>query len=61
MGTTVPVLRERGHWLKRRDGLRVLVTLHPSALLRTEPEDRDAAYAAWLSDLRAADTYFGDA
>ena len=58
MGTAVSVMRERGHWLKRRDGLRVLITLHPSALLRADPEDRDAAYAAWLADLRAADAYF---
>ncbi|HUP09352.1 MAG TPA: UdgX family uracil-DNA binding protein [Caldimonas sp.] len=58
MGTAVPVMRERGHWLKRRDGLRVLITLHPSALLRADPEDRDAAYAAWLADLRAAAGYF---
>ncbi|MBV9891933.1 MAG: UdgX family uracil-DNA binding protein [Rhizobacter sp.] len=58
IGSAVPVMRERGHWLKRGDGLRVLVTLHPSALLRTDPEDRDAAYAAWLGDLRAADKYF---
>jgi DNA polymerase len=57
----VPVMRERGHWLKRADGRRVLVTLHPSALLRADPEDREAAYAAWLEDLRAADGYFHDA
>jgi len=58
MGTVVPVMRERGHWLKRRDGRRVLITLNPSALLRADPADRDAAYAAWLADLRAADGYF---
>jgi DNA polymerase len=58
VGSAVSVLRERGHWIKRRDGLRVLITLHPSALLRTDPEDRDAAYTAWLADLRAADGYF---
>jgi DNA polymerase len=33
----------------------VLNTLHPSALLRTDPSERDAAYAAWLDDLRHAD------
>ena len=58
MGRAVPVTRERGQWLTRADGLRVLITLHPSALLRTEPEDRDAAYAAWLDDLRQADRFF---
>ena len=54
MGTPVAVTRSRGQWLKRGDGRRVLITLHPSALLRMEPEDKEAAYAAWLADLRHA-------
>lgn len=53
----VAVLKERGQWLQRADGLPVLVTLHPSALLRAEPEDREAGYAAWLADLRQAGRY----
>ncbi len=52
MGTAVAVTRERGRWLERSDGRRVLITLHPSALLRMEPEDKAAAYAAWLADLK---------
>jgi DNA polymerase len=58
MGTTVSVLRERGKWLVRSDGRRVLITLHPSALLRVDPEDKAAAYAAWLADLRHAADHF---
>jgi len=54
MGTTIAVTRQRGQWLKRADGRRVLITLHPSALLRMEPGDKEAAYEAWLSDLRKA-------
>ena len=54
MGTPVAVTRSRGQWLRRADGRRVLVTLHPSALLRMEPADKEAAYAAWLADLRLA-------
>jgi uracil-DNA glycosylase family protein len=54
MGTAIAVTRQRGQWLKRADGRRVLITLHPSALLRMEPEDKEAAYDAWLSDLRHA-------
>lgn len=52
MGHAVAVTRARGQWQKRGDGRRVLITLHPSALLRMEPEDKDDAYAAWLADLR---------
>jgi len=58
MGTAVAVTRERGRWLERSDGRRVLITLHPSALLRVEPEDKAAAYAAWVGDLRKAAAYF---
>ncbi|MDQ2780358.1 MAG: UdgX family uracil-DNA binding protein [Pseudomonadota bacterium] len=54
MGRPVAVTRERGHWLQRADGRKVLITLHPSALLRTDAVERDAAYAAWLADLALA-------
>ena len=57
----VPVMRERGHWLARDDGRPVLVTLHPSALLRLQHDERDAAYAAWLKDLRLASHHAGAA
>ena len=53
----VPVLRERGHWLDRPDGRKVLITLHPSALLRVDPAERDAAFSGWLRDLALASHY----
>jgi DNA polymerase len=55
LGRAVPVLAHRGRWLPRADGLPVLVTLHPSALLRLRGQDREAAFMQWLADLRAAD------
>jgi len=54
-GRVVAVMKERGTWVQRSDGRRVLITLHPSALLRADPSQRDEAYAAWLDDLRHAD------
>jgi DNA polymerase len=58
LGRPVGVLRERGQWLDARaDGRPVLVTLHPSALLRADPAQRAEAYAAWLADLRLAGRY----
>jgi len=54
LGRHVAVMSERGQWFVRPDGLRVLVTLHPAALLRMEPQVRDAAYADWLHDLKLA-------
>ena len=54
LGKGVPVLANRGQWLRRSDGLPVLVTLHPSALLRLRGEDREEAFGRWLDDLRVA-------
>lgn len=54
MGRTVAITREHGQWLDRPEGPPVLVTWHPSALLRMPREDFDAAYAVWVEDLRLA-------
>jgi uracil-DNA glycosylase len=54
MGRPIGVMNERGQWLTREDGLRVLITLHPSALLRMDPAEKDAAFAQWLTDLKHA-------
>ena len=54
LGRAVPVTAERGRWLPRPDGRPVLVTLHPSALLRVDAEDREAAFQAFVRDLRQA-------
>ena len=58
MGHAVAVNAERGHWLERADGLRVLITLHPAALLRMEAQDFDAAFDAWVGDLAQAAQLF---
>lgn len=52
LGRPVAVTRERGQWIAREDGIPVLITLHPSALLRLMDEDRAEAWTAWLDDLR---------
>jgi uracil-DNA glycosylase len=55
LGRSASVLRERGHWLSERaDGVPVLVTLHPAALLRGDAAERDSAWTAWLADLAQA-------
>jgi DNA polymerase len=54
MGRAVPVMAARGQWMEREDGRRVLITLHPSALLRVAPEDREEAFAAFTADLKKA-------
>ena len=54
LGRPIKVMSERGHWLRRDDGIEVLITVHPSALLRGDPAQRESAYADWLADLSAA-------
>ena len=54
LGRPVKVLAERGQWAERPDGVRVLVTLHPSALLRGEPADRAREFERWVADLELA-------
>lgn len=54
LGRPVAVLAERGEWLQREDGLRVLVTVHPSALLRMEPRQLPQAFDTFVRDLSLA-------
>jgi uracil-DNA glycosylase len=58
LGRAVPVMAERGKWLPRLDGRQVLVTVHPSSLLRVPSEDRDAAFALFVKDLAKARKLF---
>jgi uracil-DNA glycosylase family protein len=58
IGRAVPVMVNRGQWLPRPDGREVLVTLHPSALLRVDAEDREPAFEAFVADLRQAQRLF---
>lgn len=60
LGRPVAVMQQRGEWLTRDDGLQVLVTLHPSALLRMPPAERDQAWSHWLADLARAFDAAGD-
>jgi len=53
-GRPVPVMQMRGQWIDSRFGPPMLVTLHPSALLRGDPLRRESAWDAWLRDLTAA-------
>jgi DNA polymerase len=57
LGTSVRVTRDRGEVLTRstsRGQRAFVVTVHPSAVLRTPQDARDEAYAALVADLRVA-------
>jgi uracil-DNA glycosylase len=60
LGTQVKVMRDRGAIITRETSLGstdFLVTLHPSAVLRSD--DRDAAYAGLVADLRVVTAHLG--
>ncbi len=53
-GRPVPVQSNRGAVIELPSGLQVLITIHPSALLRLRDEDeRREAYGAFVRDLRS--------
>src|SRR6476619_6081384 len=55
MGRVVTITKLRGEALSLADGTQLLVTIHPSALLRMQEEaEKRAAYAAFVKDLKVA-------
>ncbi|HEU5188271.1 MAG TPA: UdgX family uracil-DNA binding protein [Methylomirabilota bacterium] len=55
LGPAVRVTKERGHVLDAPLGARVLLTVHPSSLLRiTDDTERDQAMERFVADLRVA-------
>jgi uracil-DNA glycosylase len=56
-GKTVTIAKMRKAPAELADGTRLIVTIHPSALLRIKDEaDKRAAYREFVADLRAAAT-----
>ncbi len=57
LGGGFRVTQQRGQILDSETAVgqrRVLATIHPSAVLRAQPEERDAAYAGFVDDLKVA-------
>src|SRR5215475_894891 len=55
IGRTVTITKIRGEPIDLHDGARLVVTVHPSALLRTEDEaDKRAKYQELVRDLKVA-------
>ena len=52
LGSGFKVSEERGRWVESDLAPHVLATVHPSSILRGRPEDRRAATAALVADLR---------
>jgi uracil-DNA glycosylase len=54
IGTKARVMKDHGEFLESRLGRTAMPTLHPSAILRADPEDRDDAMALLVGDLHRA-------
>ncbi|WP_312325515.1 UdgX family uracil-DNA binding protein [Stenotrophomonas sp.] len=51
-GSGFNLTRDRGRWHTLEDGTRGFATVHPSWVLRQDPEKRDAGYQLFREDLR---------
>ena len=61
-GKTVTIAKMRRAPVELADGTKLVVTIHPSALLRIEDEnDKHAAYRDFVADLKAARAAAGKA
>jgi uracil-DNA glycosylase len=52
IGREFRVSRQRGEFIESPLAERVMATVHPSSVLRTDPEEREAAMKALVEDLR---------
>lgn len=50
LGTAVSVTRDHGQWLATAEGVPVLITWHPAALLRLPDAERERTLALWRAD-----------
>ncbi|HEY4373641.1 MAG TPA: UdgX family uracil-DNA binding protein [Burkholderiales bacterium] len=53
-GRATPIGANRGHVVELPSGAALLVTVHPSFLLRVPSEDREREYAKFVADLKLA-------
>jgi DNA polymerase len=54
LGPDLAVAEHEGRWLRRADGLPVLVVRHPAAILRSDPAAQAALRQRWVAHLRLA-------
>jgi uracil-DNA glycosylase family protein len=54
IGSKARVMKDHGEFLESKLGRTAMPTLHPSAILRADPDDRDEAMALLVGDLRLA-------
>lgn len=61
LGRATAIEANRGRVVKSEGGADIVVTVHPSYLLRIRPPDRDLAYRRFVADLRLMRPYLNRA
>ena len=61
LGRATPIEANRGRLMPFGAGMQLLITVHPSYLLRVPDNARAGAYARFVQDLQIAAPYLGDA
>lgn len=61
LGRATPIEANRGRIMPLHGGMQVLITVHPSFLLRVPDEFRTESYGRFVRDLRLAAPFAGDA
>ncbi|SEK71758.1 UdgX family uracil-DNA binding protein [Nitrosovibrio tenuis] len=57
LGRSTPIKLNRGKLLEYACGISLLITVHPSFLLRMPEEDKDEEYRRFISDLKLAEPF----
>lgn len=59
IGSKARVMKDHGEFLESKLGRSAVPTLHPSAILRADPDDRDDAMALLVGDLKRVRKHLG--
>jgi DNA polymerase len=52
LGKDFRVTKERGKWIDREGGVKIIATVHPSSILRAPGDARDIEYREFVHDLK---------
>ena len=57
LGKPMAIMRNRGKILEYAPGISLIITVHPSFLLRVPDEDKDEEYSLFVRDLKLAEPF----
>ncbi len=60
LGRAAPIMASRGKVTEYASGIALLITVHPSFLLRVPEQDKDDEYGRFLDDIKLANPLCGE-